>query len=219
MRFMYVLLFIVLATNPLFSQTDTSDCGGGDSRVVMHLSATSNRAFDNDEPTYASGATHVGFDVEYVGHFCIDGIGRFGLGARISNPWVEEYPSGVPVRVRESWLEIPLRYSLAKSPEFPSENRIGISIDFGVYIGGLLDQQILVQPGLKLPAEIDLDPGILGYLKAGVLLDWTIGLPIRNGGSMLFGFSMKSDFTTFDKKSTTLDVMNSSLSIFFGVGF
>lgn len=211
MRYLCVLLFAVLASQTARAGNDSTVTRTWNNRFNLHMTASS-----AVEPDYARGASHVAPGFEYIHYSHIGGLGGVGIGAKISQTFVEQFPLNIPTRLQETWLEIPIRFNFSGAE--PRKRFLGS--DVGVYIGGLLGQSIHVQPGSDLPEDMKKDVGFLGYYRVGVSVDFAFPVVDLPDGAVVFGFTFRSDMATFGKPTDRgLSAKQTSLGVYFGVAF
>ncbi len=211
MRYLSILMFAVLASHPAFAGNDSTETRTWNNRVNIHMTATSAL-----EPGYARGASHVAPGFEYIRYFHIGGLGGVGIGAKISQTFVEQFPLNIPTRLQETWLEIAPHFDFSSKE---SRKRFMAS-DAGVYIGCLLGQSIHVQPGSDLPEDVKKDVGFLGYYRVGVSVDFAFPMLELPDGAVVFGLTFRSDMATFGKNSDRrLSAKQTSVGVYFGVVF
>lgn len=219
MRYFMIFILISIGVADIHAQVDDVKSSEFNNRLILDSDASSNKP-NSGVDKFADGATHVELDLEYTRYFRIEGIGRFGVGARLARPWVERYPSLKLVRVQESWLEVPVYYCVGRTPEKNPAEDVIISVDLGLFLGALLSQQIHVQPGTQVPVNFVSNAEFLGYFKGGIGLEWSASLPINERQAVVTGLSIRGDLGTFGGSTDgTIRVENITIGVFFGAGF
>lgn len=219
MRYVMIIMLFGLSATDISAQGDTARASDFCNRFILYFAATSNFPTSGGDE-FAQGATHVDIDVEYTRYFRVEGVGRFGIGARHARPWVEKYPYFKSVRVQEEWLEVPLYYSLGRTTKKNPSKDIIVTTDVGVFLGALLSQNIHIRPDTQMPVDLASNAGFLGYFKGGISLNWSISLPHYEWVAFLVGFSVRNDVVTFGHRaSATMSTRNITIGIHFGRSF
>ncbi len=209
MRYLFILMFAVLASHVAFGGNDSTETVSGTNRFMLHM--TSSTA---TEPAFASGSSHIALGIEYVHYFHVGEIGGIGIGAKFSRSFIEQYPLNIPTRLEEQWVEIPIILNL--SGEGSSGRITGSGV--GIYLGCLMSQDIHEQPGSVLPLDVKKDVGFLGYFRVGMLIDYAFPVYELPKGALYIGLNLRGDFATFGEPSNRgLSAKQTAIGVYFGI--
>jgi hypothetical protein len=146
---------------------------------------------------YDEGVLTIGNGMEYLRYATIPSVGQIGFGVSLEQSWLQFHHEQNSIRVKETWLGVPIRYTVGNSRVRNPGSTLSVQADIVAYVGALLHQAAYVEPRQGAPSITVNAHDTFGYFKAGLMVELIFSFQVHENSDALIGFSFGHDLTAF----------------------